>query len=87
MMIEEEVEENKVSILNLFLSVLFFMKEKKSIFRRADFDERNEKEKRKKQKQKQKQSRERRKREKKRSFFITHTSQRTIILKRQRERG
>ena len=86
MMIEEEVEENKVSILNLFLSVLFFMKEKKSIFRRADFDERNEKEKRKKRKQKQKQSRERRKREKKRSFFITHTSQRTIILKRQRER-
>ena len=61
------------------------MKEKIDVSQKPIFDERNEKEKRKKQKQKQ--SREEKKEKKKRSFFITHTSQRTIILKRQRERG
>ena len=71
-MIEEEVEEN-VSILNCCSCVLFFMKEK------IDFSQpilmRNEKEKEKKTKTKT--ISRRRKREKERSFFNTHTSQRT----------
>ena len=85
------MEENVSILKNCVVLCAFFYEREKIDFSQPIFLMRETRKREKKQKQKQKQSREEeeeKKEKKKRSFFITHTSQRTIIiLKRQRERG